>query len=227
MQTLTGSETVLVSVSMDDGVCGSGEVSFGRIAGAPKALAAIIESELKPIVIGRDLAAIRNIYAEMLRETEYHGSFGLSMFAIAAVDTALWDCLGRSLEAPCWKMWGAVHSHIPAYAMVGRLNYTDAELQDICRRAVEQGFTAVKIKVGYPTLKEDLRRTMAPVSDVTADLLLENKHLTGSLFVDRVYASTSRQRHIVQVNQILCLSRKGRRSFTCDFPVNCRQEWYD
>ncbi len=158
LQTLTGSDTVRVTVETDEGVCGSGEVSFGRVAAAAKSLVAIIEGELKPIVLGQDLAAIRHIYAEMLRETEYHGSFGLTMFAIAALDTALWDCLGRSLKVPCWKMWGAVHSRIPAYAMVGWLNYTDREVQEICRRAVEQGFRAVKIKVGYPTLKEDLRR---------------------------------------------------------------------
>jgi L-alanine-DL-glutamate epimerase-like enolase superfamily enzyme len=94
----------------------------------------------------------------MLRETEYHGSFGLAMFGIAAVDTALWDCLGKALGVPCWKLWGRVHERIPAYAMVGWLNYSDDEVRSICARAVAQGFRAVKIKVGYPTLAEDVRR---------------------------------------------------------------------
>jgi L-alanine-DL-glutamate epimerase-like enolase superfamily enzyme len=42
--------------------------------------------------------------------------------------------------------------------MVGWLNYDDEQVQRICAQAVEQGFRAVKIKVGYPTLAQDLRR---------------------------------------------------------------------
>jgi L-alanine-DL-glutamate epimerase-like enolase superfamily enzyme len=42
--------------------------------------------------------------------------------------------------------------------MVGWLNYDDQQVQSICAQAVEQGFHAVKIKVGYPTLAEDIRR---------------------------------------------------------------------
>jgi len=42
--------------------------------------------------------------------------------------------------------------------MVGWLNYSDDEVQRICLKAVEQGFRGVKIKVGYPTLAEDIKR---------------------------------------------------------------------
>jgi L-alanine-DL-glutamate epimerase-like enolase superfamily enzyme len=158
LQALPGSGSVRVILHTDRGIAGSGEVSFGRIAGGPAALAALIEHELKPMVIGTDPAFVRQTHAEMLRETEYHGSFGLATFGIAAIDTALWDCLGKSLGVPCWQLWGAVHTRIPAYAMVGWLNYDDDEVQRICAQAVQQGFSAVKIKVGYPTLDEDLRR---------------------------------------------------------------------
>ncbi len=158
LQSLPGAGSVTVTVHTDDGIVGTSDVSFGRIAGAPDALAALIEHELKPIVLGTDPAFVRATHQEMLRETEYHGSVGLAMFGIAALDTALWDCLGRARGVPCWQMWGAVHERIPAYAMVGWLNYSDAEVQDICARAVAQGFRAVKIKVGFPTLEEDAHR---------------------------------------------------------------------
>lgn len=158
LQALPGSGNVNVIIETDDGITGSGGASFGRIAGAPDALAAVIEHELKPIVLGQDPAYVRGLHQEMLRETEYHGAFGLTMFGIAAIDTALWDCLGRARGVPCWQLWGGVHTQIRAYAMVGWLNYSDSEVQDICAKAVEQGFHAVKIKVGYPTLKEDIKR---------------------------------------------------------------------
>jgi L-alanine-DL-glutamate epimerase-like enolase superfamily enzyme len=133
-------------------------VGFGRIQGGPRALADLIEHILKPLILNQNLYMVRGLHQEMLRETEYHGSAGLAMFGIAAVDTALWDCLGKSQGAPCWQLWGGVQTRIRAYAMVGWLNYSDQEVQAICAQAVEQGFPAVKIKVGYPTLKEDVRR---------------------------------------------------------------------
>ena len=158
LQSLPGAGSVGVTVHTDEGVSGRGESSFGRIAGAPDALAALIEHELKPLVVGTEPAYVRHTHREMLRETEYHGSFGLAMFGIAAIDTALWDCLGRSLGVPCWQLWGAVHDRIPAYAMVGWLNYSDEQVQRICAQAVEQGFRAVKVKVGYPALEQDVHR---------------------------------------------------------------------
>ncbi len=158
LQSLPGAGSVEVQVRTDEGVAGRGEVGFGRIARAPQALAALIEQELKPLVLGSDPAFVRRTHEALLRETEYHGSFGLAMFGIAAIDTALWDCLGRALGVPCWKLWGAARERIPAYAMVGWLNYSEAEVQRICAQAVEQGFRAVKIKVGFPTPAEDVRR---------------------------------------------------------------------
>jgi L-alanine-DL-glutamate epimerase-like enolase superfamily enzyme len=158
LQSLPGAGSVKVVLHTDTGVSGSGESSFGRIAGAPDALAALIEHELKPVVMGADPAFVRRVHQDMLRETEYHGAPGLATFGIAAIDTALWDCLGRSLGVSCWQLWGAVRTQIPAYAMVGWLNYGDDEVQRICAQAVAQGFRAVKIKVGYPTLAEDIHR---------------------------------------------------------------------
>lgn len=158
LQSLPGSGSVHVAVHTDEGISGVGDSGFGRIAGAPDALAAVIEHELKPIVLGKDPAIVKGIHEEMLRETEYHGSFGLVMFGIAALDTALWDCLGKAYGVPCWKLWGGIHKKIPAYAMVGWLNYSDDEVQRICAKAVEQGFKGVKIKVGFPTLNEDIKR---------------------------------------------------------------------
>ncbi|NKB69075.1 MAG: mandelate racemase/muconate lactonizing enzyme family protein [Candidatus Latescibacteria bacterium] len=170
LQSLPGSGSVKVTVHTDTGVSGTGEAFFGRIAGGPAALGAFIEHVLEPVVVGRDPALVRGLHGAMLRETEYHGSAGLAMFGIAAVDTALWDCLGRAQGVPCWRLWGGVHERIPAYAMVGWLNYSDEEVQRICTEAVEQGFKAVKIKVGFPTLAEDVRRVEAVQQAVGADI---------------------------------------------------------
>ena len=158
LQSLPGSGTVNVDLHADNGIHGTSSIGFGRISGAPDSLASIIEKELKPVVLGSDLSLIKATHEAMLIELEYHGAFGLGMFGIAAVDTALWDCWGKTLGVPCYKLWGGVRETIPAYAMVGWLNYTDDEVVRICKKAVNQGFLAVKIKVGYPTLAEDIHR---------------------------------------------------------------------
>ncbi len=169
LQSLPGSGSVSVTVRSEEGVEGRGSSGFGRIAGAPDALAAMIEHVLKPLVVGSDMRMIRETHERMLRETEYHGSGGMATFGIAALDTALWDCYGRTLDTPCWALWGGVRSQAPAYAMVGWLNYDDNEVQAICARAVAQGFRAVKVKVGFPTLGEDIHRIKTVRAAVGAD----------------------------------------------------------
>ena len=194
LQSLPGAGSVQVTVHTDAGIIGTGEAGFGRVAGAPQALAALIEHELKPLVLETDVAQVRATHEAMLRETEYHGAFGLAMFGIAALDTALWDCLGKSLGVPCRQLWGTAHEKIPAYAMVGWLNYDAREVQRICAQAVEQGFGAVKIKVGYPTLAADIQRVKVVrkaigeevrlMVDANQSLTVKEALMRGRVFAD-------------------------------------------
>ena len=188
LQVLPGSGSVGVRLATDTGVTGVGDASFGRIQGGPDALAALIEHELEPLIVGQDPAMVRHLHREMRRETEYHGTAGLATFGIAAVDTALWDCLGRERGVPCWQMWGGANTRIRAYAMVGWLNYDDGQVQEICGRAVAQGFGAVKVKVGYPTLAEDVRRVetvRAAVGDGVDIMVDANQVLTAKEAIRR------------------------------------------
>jgi L-alanine-DL-glutamate epimerase-like enolase superfamily enzyme len=188
LQSLPGAGTVRVTLHTDVGVRGTGTVGFGRISGAPDALAGVIKHELCPLVVGTDPAFVRATHAAMSHETEYHGTFGLAMFGIAAIDTALWDCQGKALGVPCWQLWGGMRDHIPAYAMVGWLNYGLDELEQTCAQAAEQGFRGVKIKVGAPTLEEDLqriRRVRATIGD-KMDLMVDaNQSLTTAEAIRR------------------------------------------
>jgi L-alanine-DL-glutamate epimerase-like enolase superfamily enzyme len=172
LQSLPGAGSVEVIVTTDDGLTGRGDAGFGRIAGAPAALKAVIDLELAPVVIGRDPAFVRAIHEDLLRETEYHGAEGLVMFGIAALDTALWDIIGRAAGQPVHRLIGACRDRIPAYAMVGWMHYSDDEVKAVCVRALEAGFRAVKMKVGYPTLEEDARRVEMIRSAIGRDTVL-------------------------------------------------------
>ncbi len=166
LQTLSGGGSVDVEIIADDGLVGRSNSHFGRIDGAPKTLATLIETELAPKLIGRDPFFVAQILEDLKRETEYHGTFGLATFGLSALDVALWDLVGKSCGVPCYKLWGACRDRLPAYAMVGWLNYDLDTLRRKCAEAVNVGFTGVKMKIGAPTLEEDLKRVEAVRKEV-------------------------------------------------------------
>ncbi len=69
-------------------------------------------------------------------------------------------------------MLGAQRNRIPAYAMVVWLDYDLDTLKRVCTTVMEQGFRGVKIKVGAPTLAEDIARIEAARAAMDPDALL-------------------------------------------------------
>ncbi|HEV2123208.1 MAG TPA: mandelate racemase/muconate lactonizing enzyme family protein, partial [Chloroflexota bacterium] len=74
---------------------------------------------------------------------------------------ALWDLVGHALQQPVWRLLGPARDRMPAYAMVGWLNFSIEELKPIAEKAAAQGFKGVKMKVGNATLEEDVARIEA------------------------------------------------------------------
>lgn len=165
IQTLDMDGVCRVRVETDEGIDGTGSISFGRGAATPGILAALVNEELAPAILGEDPSFIRRIRDTLWRLTDYHGTVGLALLGIAGVDLALWDLMGRAHEQPVWRLLGASRDRLPTYAMVGWLNYDLDELRRICAKAGEQGFRGIKMKVGAPTLAEDVARIEA-VRDV-------------------------------------------------------------
>ena len=161
LQTLDAVGHTLIEIESDEGVKGKARIYFGRIDRGPAVLAQLINEVLAPAVVGRDPYFVRGIRADLWRLTDYHGTVGFALNGIAGIDIALWDLLGKALGKPVWRLLGAQRERVPAYAMVGWLNYDLPELQAICAQAIEQGFRGVKIKVGAPTLAEDVARIRA------------------------------------------------------------------
>ena len=161
LQVLDTHGTCRVSVETDEGVTGQAAIAFGRLDPAPALLARLIDEELAPAVVGEDPFMVRAIRDALWRLTDYHGTAGLALWGIAGIDIALWDLLGKALRQPVWRLLGARRDRIPAYAMVGWLNYDLDGLARVCTEALEQGFGGVKIKVGAPTLEEDVARIEA------------------------------------------------------------------
>jgi mandelate racemase len=97
---------------------------------------------------------------------------GIVTMAIAAIDMACWDALGKAAGLPLVTLWGGEAKPIPAYNSTG-LGLMGAEAT--AAEAIELqefGFSAIKLRLGYPTLAEDLRVTRAVREAVGDDVLL-------------------------------------------------------
>jgi L-alanine-DL-glutamate epimerase-like enolase superfamily enzyme len=149
---------VSVTVRTGEGLVGRGWGSFGSIQGAHRTFAALIEEEVRPLLMGRDALAVRLINEDLRRSLEEQGTGGLISYARAAVDVALWDILGQVAGQPVPPLLGQAQTRVPAYAMVGWMHFSPDEVAAACAEAMGQGFRAVKVKVGSPTLEEDMAR---------------------------------------------------------------------
>ncbi|MGC2656792.1 MAG: mandelate racemase/muconate lactonizing enzyme family protein [Bryobacteraceae bacterium] len=157
----TESGSVVLRIHTDAGITGWANSSFGTIAGGPRVVQTILEEEVKPALLGKDPAFPRRIRADLWKALEYQGVSGVTQFAIAAVDIAIWDILGKNAGLPGYKLLGAFRDRMPVYSMCGWYYDNDDDLSHFRRvvaEALEQGYPAVKIKVGRGSLADDVRR---------------------------------------------------------------------
>ncbi len=160
----TDGGSVVLRLKTDGGITGWATSSFGMIGGGPAVVQAILEREIKPVLLGKDPAFPRRIREDLWKALEYQGVGGVTQFAIAAVDIAVWDILGKQAGLPVYKMLGAYRDRMPVYSMCGWYYDHDDDLSHFKRQissAVEQGYHGVKMKVGRGSIEDDTRRIRA------------------------------------------------------------------
>ncbi|WP_431283110.1 mandelate racemase/muconate lactonizing enzyme family protein [Humitalea sp. 24SJ18S-53] len=134
--------SLLVKVTTEEGLVGWGE-TYGIVA--PLAVKELIADVIAPLLEGRDIAAPAALHDEMFDLQRVRGmSGGFFGDALAAVDIALWDVLGRRLGVPVSTLLGgARRERIPAYVS----GLPVAGLAAKCDMALgfrDQGFAAQK-----------------------------------------------------------------------------------
>lgn len=164
--------TVVLRIRTDAGITGWASSSFGNRGEGARVVQAIIENEVKPVIMGKDPAFPRGIRADLWKVMNYHGVTGVGQFALAATDIALWDILGKNAGLPVYKMLGAYRDRMPVYSMCGWYYDNDGDLSRFKRQvvnAIEQGYKAVKIKVGKYSLDDDVRRIRLALDTIGKD----------------------------------------------------------
>ena len=152
-------DAVIVKVTTEAGVVGYGESHHGR---CPGAVAALVNTTLKQLVVGQDANDVVGIWNKIyVRQLGSHGMGAAACLAMSGIDQALWDIRGKALGVPLYKLLGGASKPIPAYAGGVSLGYQEpnalvAEAQPF----VAAGYKAIKLRVG-DTPARDLARVAA------------------------------------------------------------------
>jgi D-galactarolactone cycloisomerase len=162
---------LVVEIRTDEGITG-----WGDCYGPAAVNKTIVDTLLKPGVIGRDPFDVEVIWEELYNKIKDYGLTGMTICSISGIDIALWDIIGKAVNKPIHKLiGGAFRTEIQAYATglyfkdMDRLNEQAAEE---AAGYVKDGFGAVKMKIGLGNIKKDLVRVAAVREAIGPDVLL-------------------------------------------------------
>jgi L-alanine-DL-glutamate epimerase-like enolase superfamily enzyme len=128
-----------------------------------------------PLLIGEDAGDVQRLWLKLARNPalQWIGRAGITTLSQAAIDLALWDLKAKQAGVPLWKLLGGqLRDKVKAYNTdIGWLSIADDKLVEGALRAVGEGFTGIKIKVGS-TVERDLRRLEAVRRAIGPDVTL-------------------------------------------------------
>jgi galactonate dehydratase len=138
---------LFVRVHTDAGIIGLGE-TYDKVPGAQGAL----HGTLAPLLLGNDSREIERIWRFCFDTILFHGFAGAELRALSAVEIALWDILGKSLNAPIYQLLGgAVRQTVSTYnTCIGYPPFYDyprwyQNAGALAKELLDEGITGVKI----------------------------------------------------------------------------------
>jgi mandelate racemase len=150
---ITNAPLLLIDVQTDQGVTGRAYL-WSYFRQAMPAIASILRA-IEERVAGQPIEP-ETLWAVLAGRFALIGVQGIVRMAMAGFDVACWDALAVAAGAPLATLLGAKPRPIPAYNSCGLgLMPTDA-LADEAEKLLAGGFAAIKLRLGYPTLAEDL-----------------------------------------------------------------------
>ena len=149
--------TLITRVHTDDGVVG--ETYNGDEVDTQRDITRIMAEELFPLIEGLDPLLVERCWDAMLPPTfDILRSRRLVIMGMSAIDSALWDIVGKVAGLPNYRLWGGFRDELPIIAIGGYQGKTDAELAAEVEFYLEAGIGGCKMKVGGQSPEEDARR---------------------------------------------------------------------
>jgi len=144
----------IVEVHTDNEYIGIGETYSGVYV--PELINPIVEY-LKSFIIGADPDNISEI--NHLLEIPFISGNGLVRSIISAIDIALWDIKGQSLNKPIAKILNSqIRESVSVYASGGSVTMNSDEICNDIERTLTKGYNAYKMRVGLQSWKKDIER---------------------------------------------------------------------
>ena len=173
MQVVANLEIVGVTVATDAGISGTGyTITVGH---GGSVIQEVLDSLYVGELPGRDPHDVREIWQRLYYgKAHWIGRAGATTMAQAAIDIALWDIVAKAAGRPLWQVLGGGRAaDVPVYnTHAGWLNFSIEQLRDEARRLLDQGYTALKMKVGLADASEDWRRVRAVREAIGERILL-------------------------------------------------------
>lgn len=147
---------LFAEITTEQGHSGIG-FSYSKRAGGPAQYAHA--KEVAEGILGEDPNDIGKIYTKLLWAGASVGRSGVATQALAAIDIALYDLKAKRAGLPLAKLLGSYRDSVQTYNTSG--GFLNASLEEVKARAtqsLDEGIGGIKIKVGLPDSKEDLRR---------------------------------------------------------------------
>ena len=134
--------TVWLRLITDQGLEGWGEGSGHAAAAATKT---VLDTQLAPALLGQDARDIAGLRARLSKAFHGFGRNGPHVFALSALDIALWDLAGKAAGLPLWRLLGGTPVNtLTSYASL--LRYGEAAMvAAACERALARGYRDVKL----------------------------------------------------------------------------------
>lgn len=177
----------VVRINTDEGISGLGEVGLAYSQSRHSAVAAA--RDFAPLLIGADPLNIESLWDRLYRDTFWAvGGGGFEFGGISAIDVALWDIKGKALGVPVHQLLGGkTNTSLRSYASQLQLDWGDRcrpltepeEYADAARKAIAEGYTAVKVNPIFFDREGDWR-------SVRFTGMLDHSQLT--LGIDRIAA---------------------------------------
>ncbi|MDH3308216.1 MAG: mandelate racemase/muconate lactonizing enzyme family protein [Acidimicrobiia bacterium] len=152
--------TLITRIYTDQGLVG--ESYNGDEVHTQREIGRIITDEILPRLSGQDPLMVEQCWQTMLPLSfDILRDRRLVLMAMAAVDSALWDLVGKAASMPLFQLWGGARSELPIIAIGGYYKLSDAELGAEVESYLEMGIGGCKMKVGSASPEEDARRFIA------------------------------------------------------------------
>jgi len=167
IQSFVRQETPIVRITCADGAQGVGYTYTIGTGGS--SVVALLRDHLAPQLLRRDASEIERLWKELFFHTHATAVGAITSLSLAAIDTALWDLKCRRAGLPLWQCAGGAQQRVPVYTTEGGwLHHSARQLVDEAQSAKAQGFRGAKMKVGRPSLAEDVAR-LAAVREAVGD----------------------------------------------------------